>query len=256
MATTQVNRFVKSIRLVRLLLHVASGLLQSLLLPHVSTTRKHHMICKWAQKFLRILNIQLTVNMMPSICQQQGVLFVANHTSWLDIIVMLASHPVRFVAKKEIKAWPFLGRLCSNAGTLFIQRGKRGDTLRINQQIEDILQAGGSVALFPEGTTCNGEVLRHFHAALLQSAVSAESWLCPVAIRYKNHDGSRNTSVLYVTETLLQSLMQILNEPEIQAELNFITPIAGIDKNRRELARLAEQAIAQALSLEIRSTSL
>ncbi len=45
--------------------------------------------------------------------------------------------------------------------------------------------------------------------------------------------------------------MLILSEPEIQAELNFMTPIPGAGKNRRELARLAEQAIAQALSLNV-----
>lgn len=231
--------------------HVVSGLLQSLLLPHVSAARKNHMLCQWAQKFLRILNIKLVTNSMPPVCQQQGVLFVANHTSWLDILVILALHPVRFVAKTEIKAWPLLGRLCKNAGTLFIQREKRKDTLRVNQQIDRILQTGCSVVIFPEGSTSNGDVLQHFHASLLQSVVTAETLLCPIAIRYRNRDKTRNTSVIYVTATLLQSLMLVLSEPEIQAELNFIEPISGEGNNRRELARLAEKAIAHALALKV-----
>lgn len=231
--------------------HVVSGLLQSLLLPHVSAARKNYMLCQWAQKFLRILNIKLVTNSMPPVCQQQGVLFVSNHTSWLDILVILALHPVRFVAKTEIKAWPLLGRLCKNAGTLFIQREKRKDTLRVNQQIDRILQTGCSVVIFPEGSTSNGDVLQHFHASLLQSVVTAETLLCPIAIRYRNRDKTRNTSVIYVTATLLQSLMLVLSEPEIQAELNFIEPISGEGNNRRELARLAEKAIAHALALKV-----
>lgn len=251
MIATGVNRLTRSIRFIRLILHIASGLLQSLLLPYIGAVRKRLMIRKWARKFLHILNIKLSANAVPPACQQQGGLFVANHTSWLDIIVILASYPVCFVAKAEIDSWPLLGRLCRNAGTLFIEREKRGDTLRINQQIENLLKVGDSVALFPEGATCNGDVLQHFHAALLQPAITAETLLCPVAIRYKNRDGSRNTSVIYVTATLWQSLMLILSEPEIQAELNFMTPIPSAGKNRRELARLAEQAIAQALSLSV-----
>ncbi|SCX14701.1 lyso-ornithine lipid acyltransferase [Nitrosomonas eutropha] len=254
MAVTRVNKLVKSIRFIRLMLHIASGLLQSLLLPYTSTARQNHMICKWAQKFLHILNVKLSSGGSLPACNQQGVLFVANHTSWLDIIVILALYPVRFVAKAEISTWPVLGWLCRSAGTLFIERKKRGDTLRVNQKIDSMLKAGCSVAIFPEGATCNGDVLLHFHASLLQPVVTAKALLCPIAIRYSNRDGSRNTSVVYVTVTILQSLMLILNEPEIQAELNFMSPIPGDDKNRRELARLAEKAIAQALSLKIMHT--
>lgn len=255
MAVTQVHWLIRSIRLIRLILHIASGLLQSLFLPYISATRQNFLIGQWARKFLRILNTKLSTNGMPPTCNQQGKLLVANHTSWLDIIVLLAAHPVRFVAKAEINSWPLLGRLCRNAGTLFIEREKRSDTLRVNQQMVDILKAGGSVAIFPEGTTYNGEALQHFHASLLQPAVATETLLCPVAIRYQNRDGSRNTSVLYVTVTLLQCLLQILREPEIHAELNFLAPIPSTGKNRRELARLAEKAVAQTLSLNVVHTA-
>lgn len=233
------------------MLHIAAGLLQSLTLPCVDTARRNRMIQKWAQKFLHILNVKLSSSGTLPACHRQGMLLVANHTSWLDIIIILAAYPVRFVAKAEIGSWPALGWLCRNAGTLFIERKKRGDTLRINQQVGDILQAGGSVALFPEGATCNGEVLLHFHASLLQSVVTTETLLCPVAIRYSNRDGSRNTSVIYVDVTIVQSLMRILAEPEIQAELIFREPVPGVGRNRRELARLAEKAIAQTLSLRV-----
>ena len=209
------------------------------------------MACNWAQKFLRILKVELCPGGTLPICGLQGIVFVANHISWLDIMVILAVYPVHFVAKAEISTWPILGRLCRNAGTLFIEREKRGDTLRINQQISSTLKDGRSVVIFPEGTTGDGDVLQHFHASLLQPAVTAETLLYPVAIRYRNRDGSRNSSVAYVSVTILQSLIQILTEPEIQVELIFREPIPGAGRNRRELARLAEKAIAQTLSLSV-----
>ena len=209
------------------------------------------MACNWAQKFLRIRNIFRIFLYILHVCGPQGIVFVANHISWLDIMVILAVYPVHFVAKAEISTWPILGRLCRNAGTLFIEREKRGDTLRINQQISSTLKDGRSVVIFPEGTTGDGDVLQHFHASLLQPAVTAETLLYPVAIRYRNRDGSRNSSVAYVSVTILQSLIQILAEPEIQVELIFREPIPGAGRNRRELARLAEKGIAQTLSLSV-----
>jgi len=213
------------------------------------------MACNWAQKFLRILKVELCPGGTLPAGGSQGVVFVANHISWLDIMVILAVYPVHFVAKAEISTWPILGRLCRNAGTLFIEREKRGDTLRINQRISNILKDGRSIVIFPEGRTGDGDVLHHFHASLLQSAVTAETLLYPVAIRYRNHDGSRNSSAAYVSVTILQSLMQILAEPEIQVELIFREPIPGAGRNRRELARLAEKAIAQTLSLSVIRTA-
>jgi 1-acyl-sn-glycerol-3-phosphate acyltransferase len=213
------------------------------------------MTCDWAQKFLQILKVKLCPGGTLPAYSRQGIVFVANHISWLDIIAILAIYPVHFVAKVEISTWPILGRLCRNAGTLFIEREKRGDTLRINQQIGSILQDGRSVAIFPEGATSNGDVLRHFHASLLQSAVTTRTSLCPVAIHYSNRDGSQNSSVAYVSVSILQSLMQILAEPEIKVKLIFGELIPGTGRNRRELARLAEKAIAQTLSLSVIRTA-
>jgi len=251
MATTGVNKLARGVQFTRLMLHILSGVLQSFILPHVSISRQNQMTCNWARKFLRIIRVQLSIDGRLPACGQQGVILVANHISWLDILVILAAYPVRFVAKAEISTWPLLGRLCRNAETLFIEREKRSDTLRINQQIDSVLKSGHSIVIFPEGTTGNGDILQHFHASLLQSAVTAKALLCPVALRYSNSDGSRNTSAAYVDVTILQSLMQILAEPEICAELIFCEPVPSADRNRRELARLAEKAIAQTLSLNV-----
>ncbi|MCC6916840.1 lysophospholipid acyltransferase family protein [Nitrosomonas sp.] len=253
MAVTGVARLTtRAVRFIRLILHITSGLLQSFVLPYISATRQNRMASNWARKFLRILNIKLSLSGTLPVCDRQGAILVANHISWLDIVAILAVYPVRFVAKAEISTWPVLGRLCRNAGTLFIEREKRNDTLRINQQIAGVLKSGHSVVIFPEGTTGDGDVLRHFHASLLQPAVTTRTLLYPVAIRYSSCDGSRNSSVAYVSVTMLQSLIQILAEPEIRVELIFKEPVSGADRNRRELARLAEKAIARTLSLNIR----
>ncbi|MDO8894329.1 1-acyl-sn-glycerol-3-phosphate acyltransferase, partial [Nitrosomonas sp.] len=165
--------------------------------------------------------------------------------------VLMAACPTRFVAKAEISKWPVLGLLSRNAGTLFIERAKRSDTLRINQQISEVLEKGERVTVFPEGTTTTGMQLNHFHASLLQSAVTSDALLYPVAISYRNNSGDICQEAAYIEPSLVLSLQRILSQTSIEVNLTFNQPIQCGAKNRRELARLSEQAIADTLVLPI-----
>lgn len=242
---------IRILRFLRLLLHIVSGLTQSLVYPYFSRPTQRRLKQYWAAKFLHILNIKLHCNSKPPGIGTQRVLFAANHVSWLDICALLAACPTRFVAKAEIRNWPVIGLLSRNVGTLFIERAKRGDTIRINQHISDVLATGDRVTIFPEGTTSDGTILRHFHASLLQSAATAGVLLYPVAIRYRNTEGKICKEAAYIDPSLFLSLKQILNQTQIDVDVTFLEPIESHGKNRRELARFSEEAIANALSLSI-----
>jgi len=242
---------IRILRFIRLLLHVVSGLIQSFIYPFFPRSIQRRMKQFWATGFLNILNIKLYCNGKPPGIETQRVLFAANHVSWLDICVLLAASPTRFVAKAEIRNWPVIGLLSHNVGTLFIKRAKRSDTMRINQQINDVLTTGDRVTIFPEGTTSDGTILRHFHASLLQSAATVGVQLYPVAIRYRNTEGKICKEAAYIDSSLLSSLRQILSQTRIDVDVTFLKPIASSGKNRRELARVSEQAIANALSIAV-----
>lgn len=242
---------LRLIRLTHLLLHVASGLLQSIVYPYFPLHIQRRMMRLWATKLLSILSIRLQCHGRIPGLEIPRALFAANHVSWLDVCVLMAACPTRFVAKLEISSWPILGLMSRNAGTLFIERAKRSDTLRINQQISDVLEKGERVVVFPEGTTTDGTQLNHFHASLLQSAVSSDALLYPVAIRYRNMSGDICQEAAYLESSLVFSLQKILSQVKIDAELTFAEPIPCGMKNRRELARLAERAIADTLSVPI-----
>lgn len=248
----QMPMLLRVIRMIRLILHVFSGVIQSLIYPHVLLHYQQRMMQRWAVELLTLLNIKLHCHGKPPGVDIPRALLVANHVSWLDICVLMAVCPTRFVAKSEIATWPILGTLCKNTGTLFIKRTQRKDTMRINQHICEILEAGERVVLFPEGTTADGTYLNHFHASLLQSAVTADALVCPVAMRYRNADGDICSEAAYIDPSLILSLQQILAQPRIDTELFFGEPIPGGMKNRRELARMSESAIAEILLLPIR----
>lgn len=245
---------IRSLRLFRLLLHVLWGILQSIVYPHFPLDKQHRMMQNWAAGILKILNIRLqTIGNKPGPDIQRALL-VANHVSWLDICVMITVCPTQFVAKSEIRDWPVIGFLCRRVGTLFIKRAKRSDTLRINQDISHVLKKGERVCIFPEGRTSDGAQIRHFHASLLQSAIDAQAMIYPVAIRYLDNNGQISEAAAYTNVTLIESLRNILKQPYIEAVLMFSDAIPGKNKNRRELTRLAEEAVSNSLEQPVYHT--
>jgi 1-acyl-sn-glycerol-3-phosphate acyltransferase len=249
MNTRPTRTLTRIYRVARLALHLLQGgLTLALAFPFLGPQWQARLKRRWARGLLTILNVQLSVRGESPDLSSQGVMFVANHVSWIDIYLLFAVRPARFIAKAEIRSWPVLGWFALKTGTLFIERGKRQDTFRINQQAAAALKAGDCVALFPEGTTSDGTRLGHFHASLLQPAVHTEATLWPMAIRFHHPDGSVNTAPAYVDNMSFgDSIRQVLREPVIHATITFAAPLPVQDKTRRELAHAAHRAISSQL---------
>jgi 1-acyl-sn-glycerol-3-phosphate acyltransferase len=247
----------RAARLCRLCTHVARGwLLLRFVYPHRSRALQLAMIRNWSQQLLAILGIHSQAHYDTG-TPASPCMLVANHISWLDIFVIHAQDPVRFIAKAEVRGWPVIGTLCSVTGTLFIERIKRRDAHRIKEMIVRALHDGDRVCVFPESMTTDGNVVRHFHANLLQAAISCGTPLQPVALRYRQADDTRSTAVPYVGEqTLLASVLSILTQPATTAEIRYLAPVLPQDHTRRELARVTETAIAAALELPVVHTPL
>lgn len=248
MKNRPVRPAVKVFRLARLGIHLAQGVLTvGAVFPYSGKARRQKMIRRWSGKLLKILNISLSVSGTPP---EGESLLVANHISWLDIYLINTICPPRFVAKSEIRKWPVVGWLSEKTGVLFVEREKRSDACRVNQAISDAITAGDLVAVFPEGTTSDGQRVLSFRAPLLEPVLTANSNLHPVAIRYNKSNGNVNTEVAYAGETSFgQSLWMILGQEAVHAEIIFAGEIESFGKNRKELAKHAETVIAAALNL-------
>lgn len=251
MSTRPTSLPVRAWRVLRIALHVLRGLLTAAIVLPWSTPRLRLVLTReWSRSLLTLLGVRLTIRGEALNEASHKVMVVANHVSWLDIYLLNAAWPARFVSKAEVRNWPVAGWLAEVTGTLFLERGKRRDTARINGAIATALNHGDCVAFFPEGTTTDGTRIRPFLASLLQPAVDAGAELRPAALRYLNADGSINTRAAYCDEmSMMDSLRNILAQREIRAELHFLAPIACANKTRRELARQSETAISSALSL-------
>ena len=239
---------MRCLRLVRVFLHLLRGLLIStLLFPFYSRTRRRQEVRKWSAALMHILGVQVHVHDAP--VRARPLMLVSNHVSWLDIFALNSAIPMRFVAKSEIRRWPFIGWLSAKTGTLFIERGRRSDTARVNRLIAEAMLEGDVVAVFPEGTTSDGTQILRFHSSLMQPALIADAVVQPVALRFTHGDGSLCTEAAFDGDkTLWQSLLQISALRKIAVQLHFLPLLSGDVPHRRALADAAHAAIASRLS--------
>ena len=178
-----------------------------------------------------------------------ATLLVANHVSWLDICAIHAVAPqARFVSKVDVLSWPLLGWLIRGAGTLFIERDRRRDALRVVHAMAAALQAGDTVAVFPEGTTGQGPSLLPFHANLLQAALSTGTRVQAVALRYADAERRYSDAVEFVGETtLLQSVWRVATADRLAVYVDLLPALPTVGLDRRTLAAQLHRLITTRL---------
>lgn len=234
-------------RLARVLVHGLHGLaVVGLCFPWLDAAARHARIGCWAQGLLRALGMRLRVRGSP---RPGAKLIVANHVSWLDIMAIHAVCPqARFVSKADVRRWPLISRLVDAAGTLYLERDKRRDALRVVHQMAEALAAGQTVAVFPEGTTSDGRTLLAFHANLLQAAIGTATPVQPVALRYADAVQPISAATRYVDDiSLARSLWSLARGEGLVVHVHLLPAIGSAHADRRALAERARETIAAEL---------
>jgi 1-acyl-sn-glycerol-3-phosphate acyltransferase len=235
-------------RAARLSLHLSYGLLLAVVYPWLGRRLRRRILGTWSAQLLDILAIRLRVASHAGLHRLPHGLVVTNHISWLDVFVLNAVAPMRFVAKSEVRRWPVVGWLSMRAGTLFIERGKARAAARINLHLVELLEQGECMAVFPEGTTTDGRGVAHFHSSLLQPAIDAGAPVHPVAIRYQDAAGRHCAAADYTDDLSFgASLWNILCSDGLHAHLVAALPLDAGRMDRRTLTRTARREIEAAL---------
>jgi 1-acyl-sn-glycerol-3-phosphate acyltransferase len=207
-------------------------------------------IKRWSQWVGRTLGLKVAVQgqIDPSM---NSALIVANHSSWLDIVVINSIQPAAFIAKAEIEKWPVVGLLVARSGTLFIERGKRHAVHKVLQDAVERLKQQRFVAVFPEGTTNDGKSLLPFHGNLMEAAIRSEVRVQPLAIAYRNSRGTLASSVEFVGEmTFVGSMLRVLADNDLRVLVTITSSQTTHDKTRHELSEESRLVIARALAFE------
>jgi 1-acyl-sn-glycerol-3-phosphate acyltransferase len=235
-------------RLLRCVLHGVHGVVIVLLrFGTMPTAQRHFYVQWWATKTLRLMGITLRVEGAPV---AGAVLLVANHISWLDIMAVHAVCPhARFVSKADVKSWPLMRHLVDAGGTLYLERERKRDALRVVHAMAEALKAGDTVAIFPEGTTSDGQALLPFHANLLQAAIVTETPVQPVAIRFSDATHAISRAVEFVgATTLAESLWRVASGDALVVRVALLPPRETAQADRRALAEQLRGDIAAQLA--------
>jgi 1-acyl-sn-glycerol-3-phosphate acyltransferase len=238
----------------------------SMVFPLVGQARRETLIAVWSRWLMRCCGAEVRECVSPGAtalsalrgrhASGSGRLLLANHVSWLDVFAIDSLAPASFAAKAEIASWPLAGTLVARAGTVFIERGRRhavhGVILRMGEKLESGLRA----AVFPEGTTTDGQRLLPFHGNLVQAALNTGAPMVPIGLRYIDPDGEPSHAALFVGDTtFLASMWKVTGHPKLIVEVHVLPQIECVQGlTRQEAARRARQAISARLGLVLEDT--
>jgi lyso-ornithine lipid O-acyltransferase len=179
----------------------------------------------------------------------RNVLFIANHVSWLDILVLAGRTTSAFVAKADMENWPILGWLADQNNTVYVDRDSRATAHHQANALQTALLTGQPVTLFPEGTTAGGHELLPFRSALIAAVVPAPPGISiqPVAIDY----GEQAEQIAWTdAESVGKNALRLMSRKgRLSVTLHFLKPLDHSDfADRKAIAAHSRQEIETALS--------
>jgi 1-acyl-sn-glycerol-3-phosphate acyltransferase len=210
----------------------------------------------WPRRFLglvaRAAGMKVRVIGTPL---ERDVLFLANHLSWLDILVLAGASGTAFVSKAEVLATPLVGWLATLNNTVFVARAERSAVRGQADALRAALATGQPVALFPEGTTDGGPAVLPFRPSLLASLFPPLPGVKvqPVAIDYGE---AANDLAWLGEEPGLANVRRVLARPgSTPVTVQFLAPVDPATGDRKALASAARDEIIEALGESAKPSS-
>jgi 1-acyl-sn-glycerol-3-phosphate acyltransferase len=149
-------------------------------------------------------------------------LIVANHLSYLDIMVLSAICDCSFVSKTEVRLWPVFGWMATLAGTVYVDRNRPLHTANVNNELSNALREGVRVVMFPESTSTDASHILPFRSSLFDAAVTAEANITPTYLSYAAPDGDVANDVCYWGDmTFFPHLWRALGLAHIHTRVDF-----------------------------------
>lgn len=220
--------------------------------PRASREEKLSHIQNWSRHVLALLGITVEVTQAsPLTSPQPTQLLVANHVSWLDVLVIQALQPCVFVAKSEVANWPLVGSIARACGVVFVDRSSSTSARKMVDDVTNALHHGYCVAGFPEGTSSVGHTVSLFHANLFEAAIHRDVHVLPLAVRYTHaRSGHLCTNAAFVGDIgFLASLHQIMTTPDLCVSVHTGLAIAPRGHSRRTLAHVCHRSVVHQLQM-------
>jgi 1-acyl-sn-glycerol-3-phosphate acyltransferase len=213
-----------------------------------------------------LLRIRVHVSGVPT--HDRAVLYVSNHVSWADILVIGSLAPVAFIAKREVASWPLVGITAKLQRTVFVDRARRHQTGEAVAEIVKRLTGGVSVVLFAEGTSSDGNRVLPFRSALLgaveeASARTGNILIQPMSISYTGLHGipmgrqHRPLVAWYGDLDFLPHIKAFIEQGAVDAVVSFGDTVpADVAVDRKAMTRRLERSVRGLLASALRGRQL
>ena len=220
--------------------------------PRASREQKLSYIQAWSTHVLEVVGV--TLKIAPSsvfIQPNKTQLLVANHVSWLDVLVIQALHPCVFVAKSEVRHWPLVGSMAQACDVVFVDRSSSNSARKMVDDVASALHHGYCVAGFPEGTSSEGHDVSLFHANLFEAAIHRDVEVLPLALRYTDsRTGSLSLKAAFVGDIgFMGSLHQVMDTPHLSVDVQVGKALSPQGHSRRTLAHLSHRSVVNQLAV-------
>ncbi|HNT26760.1 MAG TPA: lysophospholipid acyltransferase family protein [bacterium] len=208
----------------------------------------------WIRTTLNALNISYTLKGAENLRNDRNHLIIANHISYVDVLLLYALRPLTGVASVEVEVGGLDGFLAKMGGSLFIERRSvrhlRGELAKVTALLRDRFD----VLIFPEGTTTDGKSpLKPFRTAFFAAAADAGTPILPVAICYETIDGrpAREDDLLdavayYGDISFLSHAKKFLALKSITATITVLPPVEAASAHRDQLGVTLREQIQTA----------
>lgn len=204
----------------------------------------------------RVLGLEIIIRGKQTDAAPQ--LVVCNHISYLDIAALGSVVPGDFVAKADIAGWPIFGWMAKTGQTIFIDR-RRSATTQARDQIQERLDAGDTLIMFPESTSGDGNYMKPFKSALFTVAerhvtgadgTERPVTVQPVSLAYTRINGMpigygwRPFVAWYGDMEMAPHLWDIMRVGKVTAEITFHAPVTLAQfTSRKELSNYCDGVI-------------
>jgi lyso-ornithine lipid O-acyltransferase len=203
---------------------------------------KVRMLGVWARVTSRVIGMRIR---SEGSAPRAPFLLVANHLSYVDVLLLASRVHGVFVARGDLAGWPVLGRLTRSVGTLYVDRGSPRDIPRVAAEVQQVLEQGVGVFLFPEGTSTDGSSVLPFRPSMLETAARIGMPVSYASISYSTPAGlapARLAVCWWGDMTFLPHLWELLSLPGFEGKVVFGgEPVRRAD--RKALAASLREAI-------------
>ena len=191
-------------------------------------------IRRWARSMLTIFGIKLNLHSPLPPPPRSARLIVSNHRSPVDILVLVSLFGGSFLSRGDLAKWPLIGKAATKVKTIFVDRTNSASGVQAIRAMRQRLKEKGTVIVFPEGTTFEGDEVRPFKPGAFLASHRMPCDLVPVGLAYEPGAEFKN-------ESFMQYMARMSSAKSLRVDVCVGTPSLADDHAQDSALRFHDE---------------